>query len=41
MIGGRGCQALGPLCVLASSLCGLASVGLAQRLPAARSPPPS
>ena len=39
MIDGRGYQALGPLCVLHDGHCSLASVGLAKRLPAARSPP--
>jgi hypothetical protein len=39
MIVGLGYQALAPLCVLMPSRCGLAFVGLGQRLPNARSPP--
>jgi hypothetical protein len=39
MIGGRGYQALDPLCVLASDYCGATFVGSAHGFPPARGPP--
>jgi hypothetical protein len=40
MIGGRGYQALDPLCVSASNSCGATFADSAHELPAARAPPP-
>lgn len=39
MIGGRGYQALGPLCVIAPDYCGATFAGSAQAFHAARGPP--
>lgn len=39
MVGGRGYQALGPLCVLASDHCRATLADLAHGFPAARGPP--
>jgi hypothetical protein len=41
MIGGRGHQALDPLCVSASNGCGATFTDPAHELPAARGPPPT
>ena len=40
MIGGRGYQALDPLCVSASNGCGATFTDSAHEFPAARGPPP-